>query len=396
MLKEPASPAGTEAASAPAQSASSSAPAGVSAGGPAQSASSAAPAGAFAAKARPRMEYLDIAKGFAAASVVLLHLFSDSVLFKSLAPWHIWQAMPIFLFIAGITGAMSCRKYTGITGNLGWKKNKEDLAAYYRNLPARALGLYIPYAVVTVLYYMWAGQPLGIELFFNTMLMGYLGPGGYFVPLIVQHLIFFPLVLSIRGKVGSDLKFLGIVLGISIAVELPFAFTDAENFRFLYRIFYFRYLFACALGAVMAEKNPFSKNVFRALALVSIAYIGATCYLSDYAAQPAHFWNLIGLRADDWYFQHYPSYFYTAFIIFAMRDHEKRIPLTGWLIKLGKSSYEIFIFQMLFFITIALYLKQAFGWADLPLAVKVAAFFFCIYGGLAVTWCKAAWKVDKK
>ncbi len=348
------------------------------------------------ASARPRLEYLDTAKGFAAAFVIILHLFSDQTLLRILGPWHVWQAVPIFLFAAGITGSLSCRKYTGITGNNGWRKNKEDLGRYYSTLPAKALALYIPYAVLTVIYYMWTGEPLGIELFFNTMLMGYLGPGGYFIPLIIQHLVFFPLVLSIRGKVGSDLKFLGIALLLSVLAELPFAFTTADQARFLYRIFYFRYLFVCCLAAVLADGNPFSKGAFRLLALIGALYIGATCYLSNTAATPPYYWNLWILRADDWYFQHYPSAFFTAFFVLALRDYERFIPKLSWIIALGKSSYEIFIFQMFFFITIVISLKRACGWTDLPFTLKVAGFFFCLFGGLAITRLKAKWKAIRQ
>lgn len=345
---------------------------------------------------RPRLDYLDIAKGFAAASVVLLHLIHPHTLFTILAPWHIWQAMPIFLFIAGITGAMSCRKYQGITGNLGWARNKQDLAAYYRSLPEKALALYIPYAVVVVLYHMWSREPLGIELFFNTMLMGYLGPGGYFVPLIVQHLIVFPLVLSLRGKLGSDGKFLAVALGISIAAELPFAFCDVTASQYVYRIFYFRYLFACCLGAVLADGNPFSKTAFRLLALMSAVYMAGACYLGDPTGTPPQYWNLPFLRADSWYFQHYPAYFFTAFLVLAMRDYERFIPMKSWIMAMGKSSYDIFIFQMLFFITVVLSLKQAYGWSDLPVALKLVGFFVCIFGGLALTRAKQAWRELRK
>ena len=138
---------------------------------------------------KARLEYLDIAKGFAAASVVLLHLFNASVLFNTLAPWHIWQAMPIFLMIAGVTGAMSCRKAPGIITNADCGMLKQDLKKYFISLPGKVLPLYIPYAVVVLIYYMWTRETLGLELFGNTMIMGYLGPGGYFVPLIVQRVM---------------------------------------------------------------------------------------------------------------------------------------------------------------------------------------------------------------
>ncbi len=350
-----------------------------------------------AAGAKPRLEYLDTAKGFAAASVVLLHLFGAPTLLNCLAPWHIWQAVPIFMLVAGITGVLSCRKYSGIIQNSDRENLKRDLKKYYTLLPGRALSLYLPYAAVVLIYYMWAGEPLGLELFGNTMLMGYLGPGGYFVPLIVQHLIFFPLVLALRPRLGSDLKFLGVALLLSSLCELPFIFLDIESSRFIYRIFYFRYLFVCCLGAVLADGNPFRPGIFRLLTLVSVVYMALVALFSQPGAQPPSYWNFFFIRSDDWYFQHYPAFFYTAFLVFTVfRDNEKRIPCVPLLIRLGKSSYDIFIFQMGFFITLGLSIKRTFGWTDFPFPVKVAVFLFCIFGGLALTRAKQFWHDLKK
>lgn len=346
---------------------------------------------------KSRLEYLDTAKGFAAASVVLLHLFGTSTLFTTLAPWHIWQAMPIFLMVAGITGVLSCRKCSGIIQDLGRERLIQDLKSYYISLPGKVLPLYIPYAVVVLAFYMWTREPLGLELFGNTMIMGYLGPGGYFVPLIVQHLIFFPLVLALRPRMGSDLKFLGAALVISALCELPFAFVDLEAGRYIYRIFYFRYLFACCLGAVLADGNPFQPKTFRLLVGISVVYMAMVSLFSSPGATPPSYWNLFFIRADDWYFQHYPAYFYTAFLVFTVfRDNEHRLPWRDKLIKLGKSSYDIFIFQMVFFITVGLSLKQAFGWADYPFLMKVMIFFVCLWGGLLLTRAKKWWHDAKK
>ena len=321
------------------------------------------------AAAKPRITYLDTVKGFAILSVVLLHLSTDEVLLKTLAPWHIWQAMPLFLMVAGITAAMV------------WKKYQGNLASYYRDLPPKILTLYIPYAAATVIYYMvTTGQSLSIDLFFNTMIMGYLGPGGYFVPLIITHLIVFPPMLALRDKIGNDKRFLAVALLINIVLELLFAFADVEATRFGYRIFYFRYLFIACVGAVLSQHNPFSKTTFRVLAALGAFYIFLTCYVG---------WNLPIIRSDDWYFQHYPVAFYTAFLVFGIRDIEQRIPFLNFFIALGKSSYEIFIVQLLFFITLYQYL-------DSNLFLKVISLIICLGGGLAYTAAKKRWAEIKK
>jgi len=314
--------------------------------------------------AKPRLTYLDTTKGLAIFSVLILHFTSDNFLFKILAPWHVWQAMPFFLFVAGVTG------------NMVWKKYKGNLAAYYRDLPQRALALYMPYAVGTILYHMVMDQRLSIDVFFNTMVMGYLGPGGYFVPLIVTHLAIFPLVLKIREKLGSDLRFLAIAMLFSMVCELPFSMCDVDASQYVYRIFYFRYLFVCCLGAVLSENNPFSPRLFGMLTGIGALYIFLVCYLD---------WQLPGIRTDGWYFQHYLAFFYTAAVVQTLRRLEAHIPLLSMWIRLGKSSYDIFIFQLFFFVTI-------YPWFQVNVFRECLGFVLCICGGLALTWLQNCWQ----
>ena len=323
-----------------------------------------------AAKQKPRYGYLDISKGFAIISVVLLHLFNTNELLTVASPWHIWQAMPIFLFVAGITGS------------LVWKKYKGDIAKYYQDLPAKIWPLYLPYAIVVVIYYLFSAEPLTLKLFGSTMLMGYLGPGGYFVPLIVQHLFFFPLILLIREKSPSDIFFLSLLLVMSAVFEFYFAFEDADATKFAYRVYYFRYLFVCGLGAVLVDNNPLAgkKWAIYLLVAVSAVYMYGVCYQN---------WNFGIIRQDGWLFQHYPAYFYTAFLVMAIRKYEAKIPWQNVLVTLGKSSYDIFIMQMLFFITI-------YNHSTTNIAVKGLSFFVCIFAGLALTKAKQIFSSYRK
>ena len=317
---------------------------------------------------KTRLSYLDTTKGFAILSVVLLHFASSDTLFTILAPWHIWHAMPFFLFVAGVTGSMV------------WKKYQDNYSAYYRDLPKRALTLYAPYAVGTVLYHMVMGQTLTIDTFFNTMVMGYLGPGGYFITLIVTHLAVFPLVLTIRKKLGSDLRFLGAALVLSIFFEALFAFCDVEATQYIYRIFYFRYLFVACLGAVLADGNPFSPRLFAMLAAASALYILMACYMNL---------QIPGIRSDAWSFQHYPGYFFTAALVLLIRRFEDRIPFLPLWIKLGKNSYDIFIFQLFFFVTI-------YPWFAQSLFHECLGVVFCLCGGLCLGRVQKIWADIKK
>lgn len=47
-----------------------------------------------------RRHELDFIKGFAILSVILLHTLSGSMLYKIYAYFHIWQAVPLFVFVS--------------------------------------------------------------------------------------------------------------------------------------------------------------------------------------------------------------------------------------------------------------------------------------------------------
>lgn len=51
-------------------------------------------------KAKNQIVYLDFIKGFAAISVVLLHALPKEALLGSFAYIHIWQAVPLFVFVS--------------------------------------------------------------------------------------------------------------------------------------------------------------------------------------------------------------------------------------------------------------------------------------------------------
>ena len=65
------------------------------------------------------LEQIDFIKGLAAVSVILLHTLPLSVLYGSFAVYHIWQAVPIFLFI------------TFYLGFRNFEKKEDVLKGYY-------------------------------------------------------------------------------------------------------------------------------------------------------------------------------------------------------------------------------------------------------------------------
>jgi peptidoglycan/LPS O-acetylase OafA/YrhL len=56
------------------------------------------------------LDHIDFIKGLAAISVILLHTIPQSVLYGAFAVYHIWQAVPIFLFITFYLGFRNLEK----------------------------------------------------------------------------------------------------------------------------------------------------------------------------------------------------------------------------------------------------------------------------------------------
>lgn len=313
-----------------------------------------------------RIDYLDFIKGFAIISVVLLHTLPSAWLNPLLSVFHIWQAVPLFMFVAGITGCIT------------WERRKKDFRIYYKDLPAKAWTVYLPYVIAVVLYQIYVWEPVGAIPFIRSILYGQVGPGGYFVSLIVQHMIFFPLLLRMRDKLNDDKKFLLYCLLLSALVEwlsARYLCTDPSADNMYYRFFYGRYLFVTALGAVFYNnEHLFSPATLNKLMLASIVYmVGATYMDIKFSFIPY-----------EWAPQHYPAYFYTYVLVQWLRDNRYKAPQTlhNIITTFGKNSYEIFITQLFVFSTFGAPMRHSFfGALLLP--------FICLHGGLGVAYAKS-------
>ncbi|SHN62992.1 acyltransferase family protein [Desulfovibrio litoralis] len=312
-----------------------------------------------------RIDYLDFVKGLAIISVVLLHTLPSGWLKPIFAVFHIWQAVPVFIFVAGITGCIT------------WERRKKNISAYYKDLPSKIWGLYLPYIIAVLLYQLYVFDFMNPFHFVTSILSGSVGPGGYFVSLIVQHMLIFPFILMLRDKLGNDNKFLLACLFISFLLEWLFvsacaADPNADNM--FYRFFYGRYLFVAALGATFYNNQSlFSAFKLRVLSGISIVYIILTLY----------FGISLSFIPNEWNPQHYPSYFYTYLLVAWLVKNKNKVSdsLHHIISKFGKNSYDIFITQLFIFSTFGVSMRHGFFTALLlP--------FICLYGGLLVAYLK--------
>jgi len=277
---------------------------------------------------------IDLLKGMAIISVILLHnTYFLKIMPYILGPFYIWQAVPVFIIIAGFNGFLFYSK-----------RNIASLLQCYR-LPLlihRIERILMPYTAIwiietIVLLFLLdrAFSPRGLLVSFLT---GGEGPGSYFVPIIIQHILITPVLYWLAKRNALLMVVISFILTMSFEVFSTKCGLSAE----LYRLIYLRYLFAGALGVYLAMVDN-RHNIFIIIgSFVSFLYI--------------LFVNYFGLHLPfihpAWISQNAPSFMWPMMIVILGLDYLPRnvFRLPGMMLaKIGVASYHIFLVQMIYF-----------------------------------------------
>ncbi len=271
-------------------------------------------------------------KAIAIIAVVILHTIPSAQLFSIFAPFHIWHAVPVFIMVAGINSTLSISKRGAFVFTKEYAPNR---------LKKYAQRLLIPFSIVYLLEIMvlivTGKATIGkvIYIYFS----GGLGPGSYFIPIFIQHLMFFPVIMWVKHRFNAHNKYLILAAFLAASLLLEWMCILFNLPEWLYRLLYIRYIFASVLGSYIIS-HRFSKKVAFLSVSLSIIYITLTSYFKFdfYGIYPA------------WGFQHAPAFFYTALLIYCLwRLFPTFKQLNKLLIPIGRASFHIFLFQMVWF-----------------------------------------------
>lgn len=139
------------------------------------------------------LENIDFIKGLAAISVILLHTLPESVLYGSFAVFHIWQAVPIFLFI---TFYLAFRSFEKTENVFKGYYSKERVKKIFQKLWLPLLIL----AVLEAIFFICMGnssKAIGSLLCISN------GPGSYYIWVYMQIWILLPLLYALLKKCGN-------------------------------------------------------------------------------------------------------------------------------------------------------------------------------------------------
>lgn len=139
-----------------------------------------------------RLENIDFIKGLATLSVILLHTLPEKVLMDSLAVYHIWQAVPTFMFISFFLSFKGLSMKDNI---LRGYFTKERIKGLFKKLWLPLLSLSI---LQTILYLVFGNVSQALRSFLCLSN----GSGSYYIWCYMQIWFLIPFLYLILNKFG--------------------------------------------------------------------------------------------------------------------------------------------------------------------------------------------------
>ena len=212
---------------------------------------------------KKRIDFLDYLKVICVIMVIITHYDwadKDSPFFTML----INMAVPVFMIISGYNFAMSNRKKTG--GNLkkmyAWEMIKPKLI--------RFLVPFFTVCLIEIVLLVIEDKHINPPRIF---LLGAYGPGSYYVPIMIQLLVIFPVIYKLVEKNAR----LGIALSgaANLLFEIGVKIFDMD--KYYYRLNIGRYLLLIAFGCYLYlyPEHRVKKYQLISMFLIGLGYIVA-------------------------------------------------------------------------------------------------------------------------
>ncbi len=278
--------------------------------------------------------FIDYLKGICIVFVILTHCVPVSI--RRYLLFSLWgvPAVPIYLIIQVFQT---------------YKKGVDNVKTNYAKLWGRVIK---PFLMVELLL---IGLTLGLEIatgdfrgfsnfFINIVKGGGMGAGAYFPWIYLQFAILLPFFALLFQRLNGIYLAIAFIV-ISVFLEILCCVTNMP--QYIYRLLFFRYTFLIYLGYILVTKGYTMNAKTLLLSLLSALSILLFVYKKIDLTPFVYY-------APKWRSCHWICYFYIAFFLFyvfkymyqLIIGHEK---ICGYVKKMGRYSYEIFLFQMAYF-----------------------------------------------
>lgn len=276
--------------------------------------------------------FIDYLKGLCIVFVTMNHCMPGKLM--SYSAFFFWgvSAVPIFLMIQVFHA---------------YKKGLDHQHIKWQRLWTKIFWPYLLSELVILAYTIIASSDFHFSSIVGETVAlvksGGYGPGAYYPWIYLQFAILLPLIAPVF-KNHPGLLCIGFIV-VSQAVETACSFFGFP--QLFYRLSFLRYIFLFYLGFLLS-RNGFKLNLFTLSAAILCLVVSAYIEYSGNDFSPFLYTFVNPLC-------HWFCYIYIAWLLlFLLRrlyDHSPHMGvITSFLMTAGKYSYEIFLFQMVYFV----------------------------------------------
>ena len=276
--------------------------------------------------------FIDFLKGICIIFVIMNHCMPEKImLYSAFFFWGV-SAVPIFLILQTF--------HT-------YKKGLENIRINYKRIWNKIVLPFIIAETIILMFYLikdkhFNFQDIRFDLILFYQSGGY-GPGAYYPWIYLQFAFILPLITWIFKLKPISLCIFFILL--SQLAEAACSFFSISQIA--YKLLFVRYIFLIYLGYLLVYKG-YVLNVYTfCLACISLVISSYIVYFQP--DLPPIFYNFVRPPVCHWF-----CYLYIVFILLFIlkilyRYSAQSNRIKQYILKAGKYSYDIFLFQMMYF-----------------------------------------------
>ena len=311
---------------------------------------------------KKRIELIDYLKAICVIMVIFTH-YDWSEKCTPLFTMFINMAVPVFMILSGYNFAMSGKKKANgkVVNMYKWNQIKPKLV--------RFLTPFVWICLIEIVLLIIEHKTINLPRIF---LLGAYGPGSYYVPLMIQLLVIFPLIYYVVDKNAK----LGLILsaGVNLAYEVFVEISAMEKYS--YRLCIGTYILLIAFGCYL-YLHPEKKLKTYQMVLMMMAGLSYIIFivLQDRNISLFDYWTPTAMPVS--------FYIFPIVVILFRLFYYSKIPgfLGTMLSKIGKASYHIFLVQMVYYhFELGGAIMKANPWIAVPFNILVCVplgLWFC-------------------
>lgn len=279
--------------------------------------------------------FIDFLKGVCIILVIITHCLDDEL--ESLTLFQLWgrTAIPIFLIIQAFHV---------------YKNGFEFRMPDFKKMWVRIIRPYLIIQIIIALMLLVVHPVLDFSDYIgHVSLMGGYGPGEYFPWVYCQFAIIIPMIGPIFKKFKPWQSLL-LFIAASQIIEIACSLSHVSDWPY-YSLSAGRYLFLIYLAYILVTRGLVVNKGTITLSILSLAATAYFCY-SNRSLEPIFFCS------TQWSYCHWVCYIYIAYLfLFGLKLLYLcivKVPkLRKFIESIGRCSYEIYLFLMLYFAVMA-------------------------------------------